>query len=187
MNFKFLTLVVFGTVLLFSCYKEGKEYIKEVGKTNTSSYGSMNIRDFEKSALLIKNSSEKFSFENRMENISYFYKNNLDLLNKNLSLNLKFSADDLYLLENKNIFTVTYQEEIINRLKLEGKYGVYIEALEILEDLKKNHSIDWGCGLALASNFVASLSLTACVTGVGCPVAIAGKALAMAGVAASCL
>ncbi|HAD96121.1 MAG TPA: hypothetical protein DCG19_01885 [Cryomorphaceae bacterium] len=76
------------------------------------------------------------------------------------------------------------------------KYTKMVNALMIAEDFYNNGgwqsgktaaSISAGCAVALASNAVATLSLSSCaVPGPWCAVAVVGKGLSLAGVALSC-
>lgn len=78
-------------------------------------------------------------------------------------------------------------------MKANGTYEVYLEVQKILEEVYADENyygakgFSWGCGFALAGNFLATISLGSCVTLAACPVAVASKALAMAGIATSCL
>lgn len=143
------------------------------------------------------NSRQKISVEDA-------YRSNLKIVNQSTGLNLQFDEQELRALEAnltgnslENGFALSnaaYQNNI-NNIRQNGSLAVYLEAQEILAEVYgievdnpayTTYGIGWGCGIALASNFVATLGLGACVTGVGCPLAIAGKALALAGVATSC-
>jgi hypothetical protein len=129
------------------------------------------------------------------------YKKNLEIINSNTSLELNFNVDEINAISstlNNDFLEFGYYlsddeiEEKILKIKEDGNYELFLEVQDILNEVYFNKdgfqqkAISWGCGLALASNFVATVGLTACVTGVGCPLAVAGKVLAVAGVAASC-
>lgn len=132
------------------------------------------------------------------------YRSNLDLINKETGLNLIYNDNEfqamLASLEGNYInngFTISnekYNENLI-KIRKSNSEQMYNETNDILKKVyninqlnsKTGKSITRGCALALAGNFVATIGLGACATGVGCPIAIAGKVLAMASVADSCL
>lgn len=177
-------IILFLTLIAsFSCNKE---------KDNLVLTQEQQIQELSDLANYFKNQGNKVTLYNQVD----LYKQNLGLINKKLNLDLKFDENDIKLIEqfserktSKNIklsaFYQNQENEVIDKLKESPNYELYLEAMKIIEDVE-GRQLSWGCGIALASNFVASLSLVGCATGVGCPLAIAGKALALAGVAASC-
>lgn len=143
-----------------------------------------------------------------LEQIKQVYIENLNIINVETGLNLTYderefnammsmvdqsSINNGFLIPNE---TVNQNLELIDQNGgqtifnesqgiLSTIYGVNTDSFNAVAKVNRAR-ISWGCGIALASNFVATLGLGACVTGVGCPIAIAGKALALAGVATSC-
>lgn len=91
-------------------------------------------------------------------------------------------------------FNVDKIKEFKETLYITDNKRNYDESVNILSEIfSKNNSINnqssrmsWGCGLAIASNFGSTLGLTACITGVGCPLAIAMKVLALVALAEAC-
>lgn len=101
-------------------------------------------------------------------------------------------------IENGFVISNKKYSDNVERIKSKGSEQLFNETNEVLKKLYNNpdvytqsttarSGISCGCALSLAGNFVATLGLSACATGVGCPLAIAGKVLAMASVADSCL
>lgn len=139
-----------------------------------------------------------------IEQIKNKYRSNLEIINNKTGLNLTYDEQEFnsmlstldesslsngFLISNDNFY------QNLEEMNQNGSYDIFNESQEILNTVYdinngtylKKRGLSWGCGIALASNFVATLGLSACATGVGCPLAIAGKALALAGVATSCI
>lgn len=125
------------------------------------------------------------------------YMTNLEQINLNLGLGLNYDTDEFHavlsnlndnFLENGFLLTEQEYQSQLNIIIENGHYELFLEVQDILNQVYEvdNQRMSWGCGFALAGNFVATLGLTACVTGVACPLAIAAKALSLAGVATSC-
>ena len=119
------------------------------------------------------------------DTIKKIYNSNLQIINKELGLNLKYEEDDVLLLLNvkngvpsKNVLSFSRSYDSIEAMDM---------LKEIYEENKAVSRISFGCGLSLVGNFVSTLGLSACATGVGCPVAIAAKAISLACVAEACL
>lgn len=125
--------------------------------------------------------------------IREIYRSNLEYMNKEMGLNLEYNETDVSLLfDLKNN---TYKD--VKKSIALSVNDDYIKSIELINEVysppfyastnksisKPPSNFDWRCGVALAGNFVATLGLIGCVTGVGCPLAIASKAIALAGVA----
>lgn len=77
-----------------------------------------------------------------------------------------------------------------------SEYNLFVNSLMLMNELYSNNPNarihwGWGCGVAIASNALASYALVACVvpnpaTPGACAVAVVGKALALAGVFLGC-
>lgn len=131
------------------------------------------------------------------------YKANLEYMNNETGLNISFNSDEFQsilkslnedFVENGYLLSYEEYEKNVNIIKESGNYGMFLEAQDILSLVSSNNisnsnskEFSWGCGLALAGNFGATIGLSACMTGAGCPFAIAMKAIAMASLASSCL
>ncbi|MFV0391759.1 MAG: hypothetical protein ACK5KP_07750 [Paludibacteraceae bacterium] len=126
------------------------------------------------------------------------YAENLNIINSKTGLNLDYKIIEIDALESNlidglNEVYISDEQNLkdIEKIKVDGNYGLYLEVLDILNEVYSNEPMHtnspqfriggWsiaGCGIAVASNFVATIGLGACLSGVGCPLAIAGKILA---------
>lgn len=143
------------------------------------------------------------------QNIQEQYVENLNLINSKTGLNLNYKTTEIDAFNNNligglNEVYISDEQTLrdIEKIKADGNYELLLEVQKILNEVYSNASTNtnnaysntpqfrgkgWsyaGCGLAVASNFVATLGLAACATGVGCPLAIAGKVLAYGGLVA---
>lgn len=176
--------------MLVSCNKENDTLSENVDNNLTE---KQVIDELNLLVHHFKNESQKVTPSNQID----LYKQHLDLINKKLNLNLKYDENDVKLIqyfsekeESKSmkvaaLYSNQEQNTIIEQLKESPNYVLYLDAMQIIESIEPMR-ISWGCRLSLAGNFVATLSLGGCVTGFGYPLAIAGKAIAMASIAASC-
>jgi len=199
-----ITVLLFVAVSVVSCSKEtvidNKKVEFEMSRQDVVIYGMKKSVDIFSNQIKTKGGIDNNSI---LEN----YRRNLDVINKHTGLALDYDEEEIKLVVKdlngdfveRGFYTTYEQNKIyIDKIKAEGNYKLFVEVCSILNDVNgwSDESIDidddiqslsWGCGWALAGNFVATLSLTACATGVGCPLAIAGKVIAMAGVASSCM
>lgn len=187
-----ITFVLFLSLTFFACSENDTQ--SEVNQSKV-------IAGFIEAKSKMNQVSNKSSLVD-IEQIKNKYRSNLEIINNETGLNLKYdeqefnsmlssldesSVNNGFLISNENFY------QNLEKMNQNGSYETFNESQEILNTVYDvNNSMyltrgfSWGCGIALASNFVATLGLSACATGVGCPLAIAGKALALAGVVASC-
>lgn len=160
---------------------------EEVGYNNNLALSKKEqIKILKESLIHFKNTAKKKSKEDS-------YIENLKYLNNRLNTNLNFSEKEIELIQNikkdNSILSFENHQKNIEKIKKDGNYEIYLEAEKIIKEVYGNKGkniqarLSWSCGLAITGNFIATLSLGACVTGVGCPLAIAGKAVALASLA----
>lgn len=212
---KFLStvLLISLTMTVISCNDNEREittFESEVNNLDEARIiqGFINAKEQMKSLTFKTSNSSTHKVVLDEQNIKQKYKENLALINKETGLNLKYdegefkamilSLESDYINNGFTISDLTYQNNLY-KIEQNGSIELYQNTNDILNkiyynsntnnygDIVTNRKITRGCAIALAGNFVATLGLSGCVTGVGCPVAIAGKVLAMASVADSCL
>ena len=121
------------------------------------------------------------------------YIENLKYLNDRLNTNLNFSEKEIKLIQNikkdNSILSFENQKKNIEKIKKDGNYEIYLEAEKIIKEVYGNENkniqarLSWSCAFAIAGNIGATIGLTACITGVGCPLAIAMKVVALGSLA----
>lgn len=195
----FYATSVFLLIFTSSCNRDDANN----GKINVTKENKLNkVEKLKK----VKKKMKKIDFssnEIKIEDIKDKYKENLNLINKEVGLDLKYdegefktmisSLDSEYLSKGFIIPKETYNKNLLNIDKNSSK-PLFNEANAVLSSIYKDDiliseqkkGISRACALALAGNFLSTLGLSACITGAGCPVAIAAKVLALASVVDSC-
>ncbi|MBT0574307.1 hypothetical protein OKE68_11565 [Riemerella anatipestifer] len=149
-------------------------------------------------------SDDKNSTNISLKDIENKYRENLEIINNETGLDLKYNEEEFKIMLSslkgdflKDGFVIsgeTYDKNL-SEIRKNGSEELFYETNQILRKVYSNNSefveygrgITRGCALALAGNFLSTLGLSACATGVGCPVAIAAKVVAMASVADACM
>lgn len=176
-----LVVVLTALVSVVSCNK---------GEKSNDILEKKNVEEeiFKISEYFFEESKKNKTFYSMNENeIREKYKKNLDYISKKLGIKLNFEEKEFQVLFAKRVgkkFELSYLYSSKNQDE-----NTFLKSKEIFDEAEKilkGRRMTWGCGIALAGNFAASLSLISCVTGAFCPLAVASKALAMAGVVASC-
>ncbi|QBQ41457.1 hypothetical protein E2P86_09935 [Sphingobacterium psychroaquaticum] len=196
---KKLLFVFFSLFLLFSCSSEDDNLKvqpeQELNETEVIAILSSSMHELKSRKFLLYESNDKIDIKEQ-------YKLNLEYLKSRTGVDLEYNDDEfdnmLSIFQGDLTSDFKINEEKVKKYKDElyksGKKEVYDKSLKILNIVYANDPsnsiisprISWGCGLAIASNVGATLGLTACVTGVGCPLAVAMKALALVAVVEAC-